>query len=86
MADQPTGLVVAAHGRHCLVESPDGSRRICHPRGKKNAVVVGDRVRWQVSGDEGSIEQVLEEIHRLPYCPDSLAALERYINRPLAAG
>ena len=62
MADQPTGLVVAAHGRHCLVESPDGSRRICHPRGKKNAVAVGDRVRWQVSGDEGSIEQVLERI------------------------
>jgi len=60
MADLPNGLVVAAHGRHCLVESDDGSRRICHPRGKKNAVVVGDRVRWQVSGDEGSIEQVLE--------------------------
>ncbi|MDR7093818.1 ribosome small subunit-dependent GTPase A [Hydrogenophaga laconesensis] len=58
MADLQTGLVVASHGRHCLVESPDGQRRICHPRGKKNAVVVGDQVRWQVTGDEGSIERV----------------------------
>ncbi|MEY4364575.1 MAG: hypothetical protein RLZZ24_1927 [Pseudomonadota bacterium] len=52
------GLVVASHGRHCVVESANGTRRICHPRGKKNAVVVGDRVHWQISGDEGSIEQV----------------------------
>lgn len=52
------GLVVAVHGRHCVVESPEGERRICHPRGKKSEVVVGDRVRWQVSGDEGVIEHV----------------------------
>jgi ribosome biogenesis GTPase len=52
------GLVVASFGRHCLVESPDGTRGICHPRGKKNAVVVGDRVAWQATGDEGSIERV----------------------------
>ena len=52
------GLVVAAHGRHCLVESPDGQRRICHPRGKKSQSVVGDRVRWMPTGDEGSIEAV----------------------------
>lgn len=60
MADLLPGLVVAAHGRHCLVESPDGTRRICHPRGKKNAVVVGDAVQWQITGDEGSIEKVSE--------------------------
>jgi ribosome biogenesis GTPase / thiamine phosphate phosphatase len=53
-----TGLVVAAFGRHCLVESPDGRRRICHPRGKKSLAVVGDRVRWMPTGDEGSIEGV----------------------------
>jgi ribosome biogenesis GTPase len=29
------GTVVASHGRHCVVETPDGQRRICHPRGKK---------------------------------------------------
>jgi ribosome biogenesis GTPase len=52
------GLVVAVHGRHCVVETPEGERLICHPRGKKSEVVVGDRVRWQVSGDEGVIEHL----------------------------
>ena len=41
-----------------MVESPDGERRICHPRGKKNQTVVGDRVDWLPSEDEGSIERV----------------------------
>lgn len=62
------GLVVASHGRHCVVESDDGVRRICHPRGKKSQAVVGDRVLWQAAapgqgqghGDEGTIEKVLE--------------------------
>lgn len=53
------GLVVSSHGRHCVVETPEGERVICHPRGKKLAVVVGDRVRWQPSQDEGTIEQIL---------------------------
>ena len=53
-----TGLVVSSHGRHCVVETPDGERRICHPRGKKNQVVVGDRVQWLPSSDEGTIEKV----------------------------
>ncbi|MEJ7686198.1 MAG: ribosome small subunit-dependent GTPase A [Variovorax sp.] len=53
------GLVVASHGRHCLVETPEGERLICHPRGKKSQAVVGDRVRWQASEDEGTIEQVV---------------------------
>ena len=56
-ASQP-GLVVASHGRHCLVESPDGTRRLCHPRGKKSQAVVGDRVQWQTSGDEGVVATV----------------------------
>ena len=50
--------VVAAHGRHCLVEDENGQRTLCHPRGKKSAVVVGDIVAWQPSGDEGSIERI----------------------------
>ena len=49
------GLVVASHGRHCMVEAPSGERCLCHPRGKKNTVVVGDRVQWTHSGDEGLI-------------------------------
>ena len=65
------GLVVAAYGRHCLVESPDGQRRICHPRGKKSQAVVGDRVRWMPTGDEGSIERV-EPRRNLFYRQDEL--------------
>ncbi len=57
---QQTGLVVASYGRHCLVETAPGQRLLCHPRGKKNLAVVGDRVLWQPTGDEGSIERVLD--------------------------
>jgi ribosome biogenesis GTPase / thiamine phosphate phosphatase len=52
------GLVVGSHGRHCLVETDAGERLICHPRGKKSQAVVGDRVLWQGSHDEGTIERV----------------------------
>ena len=52
------GLVVAGHGRHYIVETPDAVRVTCHPRGKRSDCVVGDRVRWQPSGDEGVIEHV----------------------------
>ncbi len=56
--DLELGLVVASFGRHCLVESPDGRRTICHPRGKKSQAVVGDKVQWLASEDEGTIERV----------------------------
>lgn len=60
--DLDIGLVVAGHGRHYIVETPDGRRLICHPRGKKSECVVGDRVRWQAAlsntGDEGVIEAI----------------------------
>jgi ribosome biogenesis GTPase len=52
------GLVIASHGRHVVVEADDGSRRLCHPRGKKNQAVVGDHVQWLPSSDEGSIESI----------------------------
>jgi ribosome biogenesis GTPase len=42
-----------------MVESTDGERRICHPRGKKSQVVVGDQVEWLPSTDEGTIEKIL---------------------------
>ncbi len=56
---QQTGLVVASFGRHAMVETAAGERVLCHPRGKKNQVVVGDRVQWQPTGDEGTIEKLL---------------------------
>lgn len=68
------GLVVAGHGRHCWVEDAHGVRRLCHPRGKKNLAVVGDRVLWQPApgqGQEGSIEEVLPR-RNLLYRQDEL--------------
>ncbi len=62
--DTQIGLVVASYGRHCVVETPDGERRICHPRGKKSQAVVGDHVQWLApppgQGDEGTIEKIVE--------------------------
>jgi ribosome biogenesis GTPase / thiamine phosphate phosphatase len=55
------GRVVAAHGRHFIVETPDGQRATCHPRGKKSECVVGDLVRWQATNDKGD-EGVIEHI------------------------
>lgn len=48
--------VVAAHGRHVFIETPAGQRLLCHLRGRRADLVVGDRVRWQPAGDEGVIE------------------------------
>ncbi len=52
------GLIVANYGRHFLVEADDGRRVICHSRGKKSQGVVGDKVLWQASQDEGTIEKI----------------------------
>ena len=56
------GLVVAGHGRHCIVEASDGQRTLCHLRGKGRGklgdCVVGDEVRWRRSGDEGVVEAI----------------------------
>lgn len=53
-----TGLVVASHGRHVMVESTDGARVLCHPKAKKNQALVGDQVLWSATGDEGSIDSI----------------------------
>lgn len=54
-----TALVVAAHGRHVVVETPAGERVLCHLRGKKSELVVGDRVGWSRTGDGGVIDALL---------------------------
>ena len=74
MIEQPDhhpGLVVGSHGRHCLVETPEGKRLICRPRGKKSQPVVGDRVQWQGTHDEGTIERV-EQRKNLFYRQDEI--------------
>jgi ribosome biogenesis GTPase len=53
------GRVVSGHGRHVVVEGSTGQRVLCHSRGKKSECVVGDRVRWLPSTDEGVIEAIL---------------------------
>ncbi len=54
-----TGQVIAAYGRHYLVETGDGSRYACFPRGKQSTVACGDRVAFARSADDqGVIESV----------------------------
>ncbi|WP_235953400.1 ribosome small subunit-dependent GTPase A [Noviherbaspirillum galbum] len=54
------GLVIAAHGRHYLVQA-GGERLNCVTRGKKSDVAVGDIVRFkQTSPDQGVIEKIDE--------------------------
>ena len=65
------GLIVANYGRHFLVEDAVGERRICHSRGKKSQGVVGDRVLWQASQDEGTIEKI-EDRRNLFYRQDEV--------------
>jgi ribosome biogenesis GTPase len=56
----PLARVVAAHGRHAVIETDSGRRVHCHLRGRRSDIVVGDQVRWQQAGDEGVIEAVDE--------------------------
>jgi ribosome biogenesis GTPase len=70
-ASNRPALVVASFGRHVLVEEASGRRILCHPRGKKNEAVVGDRVQWLPSGDEGTIERI-DERRNLLYRRDEL--------------
>jgi ribosome biogenesis GTPase len=62
---EPSGRVVSGHGRRLVVEGEGGSRVLCHTRGKKSDAVVGDRVRWQPSGDEGVIDEILPRTNLL---------------------
>ncbi len=52
-----------------MVETPEGQRVRCQTRGKKSELVVGDQVRWAVTGDGGVIE-ALEPRRNLLYRQD----------------
>ena len=62
---------MAGFGRHVLVETDAGERVICHPRGKKSQAVVGDRIQWLPTQDQGTIEKV-EERKNLFYRQDEM--------------
>lgn len=59
MAD---GLIVAAFGRHFILETPEGQRLQAHPRGKRSEAVVGDRVHWNSTQSGGEAQAVIESI------------------------
>ena len=53
------GEVIAAYGRHYLVETGDGRQYACFPRGKRSTVACGDRVMFaRTADDQGVIEAV----------------------------
>lgn len=64
------GRIIAAHGRHHLVELPDGSALPCFPRGKKSGLACGDRVAITRDVAEGAIDAVLPR-HSLLYRSDA---------------
>lgn len=53
------GLVIAAHGRHYLIDAA-GTKLHCVTRGKKSDVAVGDIVEYQLTSDnQGVIEAIV---------------------------
>jgi ribosome biogenesis GTPase len=60
------GTIIAAYGRHYLVELLDGTQLECVPRGKKSEAACGDRVAVKATADaaaasvgQGVIEDIL---------------------------
>ncbi|MEW5768982.1 MAG: ribosome small subunit-dependent GTPase A [Pseudomonadota bacterium] len=65
----PTGRVIAAHGRHFLVD--DGaSVTECVTRGKKGGVACGDRVRFSHTHQDSGVIEAVEPRHNLLYRSD----------------
>ena len=62
VAEKASGRVIAAHGRHYVVQ-PDGGGALlqCFPRGKKSEIAVGDHVSYEMtSADQGVIVAIGE--------------------------
>ena len=58
-AEHISGEVVAAYGRHYLVEFARGNVLLCVPRGKKSLLACGDRVSVALTGPgQGVVEEV----------------------------
>jgi ribosome biogenesis GTPase len=65
-----TGVVVAAHGRHYLVELADRSTVLCHPRGKKSLLACGDRVGVELAAPGQGVVTGIEPRRTLLYRSD----------------
>lgn len=69
MAALETGTVIAAHGRHYLVQS--GAQRLqCVTRGKKSDVAVGDQVHLQRTSPDQAVIEAIGERKSLLYRSD----------------
>jgi ribosome biogenesis GTPase len=66
-----TGQVIAAHGRHYLVELPGGETLECVPRGKKSEVACGDHVAFERSGNGQGVIESIEPRRSLLYRSDA---------------
>lgn len=67
----PSGRVVAAHGRHFHVESPEGVVE-CVMRGKKGGIACGDRVAFQFIPSGGGVIEKVEARDNLLYRSDEM--------------
>ncbi len=67
----PAGRVVAAHGRHFHVESPEGVVE-CVMRGKKGGIACGDRVAFQPIPSGGGVIEKVEVRDNLLYRSDEM--------------
>lgn len=67
----PFGRVVAAHGRHFLVDDGEGVVE-CVMRGKKGGVTCGDRVEYQLTHPGSGVIERIEPRANLLYRSDDL--------------
>ncbi|KAF0098927.1 MAG: ribosome bioproteinis GTPase [bacterium] len=67
----PSGRVVAAHGRHFLVDDGEGVVE-CVMRGKKGGVTCGDRVEYQLTHAGSGVIERVEPRANLLYRSDEL--------------
>ncbi len=56
------GLVVATHGRLCMVEVDNNKRFLCRPRKKKLSILVGDHVLYSTPADGQDDVGIIEEL------------------------
>lgn len=57
---QAAGIVVAAHGRHYVVEADDAALVRCVPRGKRSVLACGDRVQFAPAGRDAGVVELFE--------------------------
>ncbi len=71
------GLVIAAHGRHYLVQAKVGDASLklqCVTRGKKSDVAVGDHVKLKLTSFNQGVIESIEERNSLLYRSDQYKA------------